>query len=221
MPSPSLRNFEHAQNMAVNLRDSHGYELSDRPGLFYDETVRKRTETLELHVPNVIDFAADKHNVDPACLSSLALYFRDPESMPGQKGFIEEYQLFNNTLYFPVINISLGKHRTASLNATLRHELRHIFQTERKSLYNRPGVLRTIQAIGGAATTYGMIKGFMDYDSGDWIGAVLSETMAACLTPAIHDYGASRIAWVAEWKEQDANLFSIKNHSFRPITQIG
>lgn len=171
---------------------------------------------------NIVDFAADRHGASPDLLSGMAFDFR-----PLPKGTLGELSLdpleLNGALHFPVITIDPFM-RAERLNRTLLHELRHVFQANRTEAYNNEDVVRYIQTFM-AAKAIGMFTEAAPYimsghSSVQVIGGLMllagGCVVGAGTAPSI----AKRLAWLTEPLELDAELFSWRNRSYRPIATV-
>jgi hypothetical protein len=128
--------------------------------------------------------------------------------------------LVNSQIYFPFIRLALTRN-TVSFNHSLRHEIRHIFQPDQVARYNRPNAIRTVRSlsalsmVGFAADAYAQYKGLLGPQ--DIPLAMTGGVASMAVASGLHREVARTAAWMIDGQEWDANIFSYRNRSYKPI----
>jgi hypothetical protein len=225
MSKSGLTCLEYGRERAKELSVDGDIGLAIRPGVFHDPEVGEMVGSLQIPTEDIINFAADRHHVDPYELTSMAIHLRSPKNMNKYSlgDIIAEPQEINDEVYYPTIELAVMSTNTGRLNRLLRHEVRHIFQPYNTNprMEHRKNLIRGIKVVSGlavAAVSYDAIRRgtITDTTTMAELGAGIAEVGVISLYPGV----AEHIAWTMQKDEWDAVAFGLRNRSFKPISAV-
>lgn len=200
----------------------HGVRLSVEPTLFVEPGATELVADLEVPLDRIIDFAADTNGVDPKELESLAIRFFPLEgktTIKGSMGDRPEPLADPDVYHFPVINLGVWPGVSSKwLNFALRHEIRHGFQEPIGPEYVTKSRIRTVRAGALLAASALAFMGNEIVDPATKLATFATvPVIGAIATSKIASNLAYDIGWSFNRRELDANAYSLRHRSFRPI----
>ena len=165
----------------------------------------------------LVDFAAQQHNVPQSALQSMGLVLYDKGGLTTDATALYEPMVHEERIRYPVIRLNLHHAKSPTfLNANLRHEVRHFFQPNVTPLYNRipEAAQRAAKYVGGTLLTacaISTLKNGSTIPDSPSLSAAANVLSLASLRP-------QTVAWMFSAQEWDAHLFARRTRNFTPFS---
>lgn len=223
--------LEWLHQQALAMAAEHNIPIATAP-LLTVESVQPRARLVRVPLDDIVAFGAEENGENPDSLAAMHLRLVDMQDDAAGR-VIGRPMIVDGAVRYPVVDLVIAEDIYArSLNTTLRHELRHIFQGGRYSMehrrpYERPAAVRATQVMGVISMACVAVPAAYEatHNSSPLMMAFGYAGLALGVVGVIASASSERLAQAmlhtVDGSELDAEWFAFRTRRFRPITIAG